>query len=131
MVAFSATLQTSHPHLAVHQTIIFDDVRVNVHNAYSNTSGVFVCPYTGLYEFASTIVSAGEHHNLNFQMLLDQTEIAFLHATLYEYDMGTQVVVTHCNSGQRVFVRQARASPHGIPAGFSTFSGHLIHMYSA
>ncbi|XP_060082086.1 complement C1q-like protein 4 [Ylistrum balloti] len=129
VVAFFATRQQNLTSITLHQTIVFEDATVNVQNAYNNNTGVFTCPLTGLYEFATTIVSAGEHHNLNFQMMMESTEIAYVHATLYEYDMGTQVAVAHCNKGQRVLIRQATHSRFGLPGGFCTFSGHLIQMY--
>ncbi|XP_033738628.1 complement C1q-like protein 4 isoform X2 [Pecten maximus] len=127
VVAFMATRQANLTHLSRHQTIVFEDASVNVHHAYNNNTGVFTCPFTGLYEFATTIVSAGEQRNLNFEMMIDTMRIAYVHATLYEYDMGTQVAVAHCNQGQHVFLRQDKGS-FGLPGGFCTFSGHLISM---
>ncbi|XP_069127251.1 caprin-2-like [Argopecten irradians] len=126
VVAFMSTRQANLTHIALHQTIVFEDASVNVGNGYDNSTGIFTCPYNGLYEFATTIVSAGEQHNLNFEMMMDTTQIAYVHATLYEYDMGAQVAVVQCKQGQRVLVRQAKGSPHGLPGEFCTFSGHLI-----
>ncbi|OWF36043.1 complement C1q subcomponent subunit B-like isoform X2 [Mizuhopecten yessoensis] len=129
VVAFTATRLGNLTNIPIYHTIVFEQVGVNEHNAYNSNTGVFTCPYDGLYEFASTIVSAGEQSNLNFQMMKGSASIAFLHATLYEYDMGTQVAVTHCNKGEQVLIRQATHSRFGLPGGFCTFSGHLIHMY--
>ena len=51
MVAFSATLTNSIPHVNQDQTIVFDDVLSNVGNGYHASHGIFTAPLPGIYVF--------------------------------------------------------------------------------
>ena len=83
---------------------------------------------SGLYEFACTIASDGELVNLDAEIMVDNKQVARLHATLWGDDLGSQVTVVPCNKGQAVKVRHYGSGRDNakIKSGFSTFSGHLI-----
>lgn len=115
--------------LSDHQVIKFDTLITNVGNGYSPASGIFTCPVSGLYEFSSSIVSNGDHKNADVDMVRDGIRILYIHATLFEYDTGSQVVISHCTKGQRIWIRhtQGHTDSKELLGGHCSFSGHLIH----
>ncbi|XP_060082099.1 complement C1q tumor necrosis factor-related protein 5-like, partial [Ylistrum balloti] len=126
---FTARLSQKIAHLNTQQAIVFDQVLTNVGAAYEPSTGIFVCPYSGLYEFAATIVSNGDQKNLDAEIVKNGNRLARLHSTIYGFDQGTQVVIVQCEEGQRVWVRHfGTADTPVLPGGYSTFAGHLIHI---
>ncbi|XP_033739194.1 complement C1q-like protein 3 [Pecten maximus] len=130
-IGFTARLNQNVGHLNDRQAIVFDQVLTNVGQAYDPTTGMFMCPYSGLYEFAATIVSDGDNKNLDAEIVQEGSRVARLHSTIYGYDQGTQVAIVGCAEGQHVWVRHfGSADTAVLPAGYSTFAGHLIHVDS-
>ncbi|XP_069127252.1 complement C1q-like protein 4 [Argopecten irradians] len=126
---FSARLNQDVASLMNNEAIVFDQVLTNVGQAYDPTTGMFTCPFSGVYEFAATIVSNGAHKNLDAELVMAGKRLARLHSTVYGFDQGTQVVITKCQEGQHVWVRHFGTSDTPeLPAGYSAFAGHLIHI---
>ncbi|OWF36044.1 complement C1q-like protein 4 [Mizuhopecten yessoensis] len=128
-IGFTAKLTQIVSHLNNHQTIVFDHVLTNIGQAYDPATGIFTCPYSGLYEFAATVVSNGDNKNLDAEIVQGGKRVARLHSTIYGYDQGTQVVIVRCVEGDHVWVRHfGSADTPVLPAGYSIFAGHLIHI---
>uniref|UniRef100_A0A8W8JS64 C1q domain-containing protein n=2 Tax=Magallana gigas TaxID=29159 RepID=A0A8W8JS64_MAGGI len=129
-VAFTAKLNKQYNSLNDRETVIFDTIVTNAGQGYDENTGIFVCPISGYYQFAATIVSEdGTDKNLDAELMHNGRQIVRLHATVYGYDEGTQVVNIHCAQGERVWIRHLMGAGDSaiIPAGFSTFSGALLH----
>ncbi|XP_062622089.1 complement C1q-like protein 4 [Saccostrea cucullata] len=133
-VTFYARLGKPYTTLNDRETIVFESVVTNAGQGYDGNTGIFVCPVSGFYQFASTIVSdGGTDKNLDAELMHNGQQIAHLHATLYGNDEGTQIANIHCAQGERVWIRhlQGAADSRRMPAGFSSFSGALLHADSS
>lgn len=129
-VVFTAKLNKQYNSLNDRETVIFDTIVTNAGQGYDENTGIFVCPISGYYQFAATIVSEdGTDKNLDAELMHNGRQIVRLHATVYGYDEGTQVVNIHCAQGERVWIRHLMGVGDSaiMPAGFSTFSGALLH----
>ncbi|XP_052716491.1 complement C1q-like protein 4 isoform X1 [Crassostrea angulata] len=129
-VVFTAKLNKQYNSLNDRETVIFDSIVTNAGQGYDENTGIFVCPISGYYQFAATIVSeSGTDKNLDAELMHNGRQIVRLHATVYGYDEGTQVVNIHCAQGERVWIRHLMGVGDSaiMPAGFSTFSGALLH----
>ena len=62
--------------------------------------------FSSVYQFAATLVSeSGTVKNLDAELMHNGHQIVRLHATVYGYDEGSQVVNIHCRQGERVWIR--------------------------
>ncbi|XP_061162813.1 complement C1q-like protein 4 [Saccostrea echinata] len=128
-VTFYARLLKPYTTLNDRETIVFESVVTNAGQGYDGNTGIFVCPVSGFYQFASTIVSeSGTDKNIDAELMHNGQQIAHLHATLYGYDEGTQIANIHCAQGERVWIRhlQGAGDSRRMPAGYSSFSGALL-----
>ena len=128
-MTFTAKLQRAYTSLNNRETIIFDTIVTNAGQGYDNNTGIFVCPVSGFYQFAATVVSeSGADKNLDAELMYNGHQIVRLHATLFGYDQGSQVVNIHCRQGERVWIRHMMGAGDSaqMPAGYSTFSGALL-----
>lgn len=128
-MTFTAKLQRAYTSLNNRETIIFDTIVTNAGQGYDNNTGIFVCPVSGFYQFAATVVSeSGADKNLDAELMYNGHQIVRLHATVYGFDGGSQVVNIHCRQGERVWIRHTMGVGDSakMPAGFSTFSGALL-----
>ncbi|XP_048760508.1 complement C1q-like protein 4 [Ostrea edulis] len=129
-VTFYVRLGKHYTTLNDQETIIFDSIVTNAGQGYDKYTGIFVCPISGFYQFAATIVSdGGTDKNLDAELMHNGKQIAHLHATLYGNDEGTQIANIHCAQGERIWIRhlQGATDARSMPPGFSSFSGALLH----
>jgi hypothetical protein len=128
-VTFYVRLGKHYTTLNDQETIIFDSVVTNAGQGYDKYTGIFICPISGFYQFAATIVSdGGNNKNLDAELMHNGQQLAHLHATLYGYDQGTQIANIHCAQGEKVWIRhlQGAGDSRSMPPGYSSFSGALL-----
>ncbi|KAK3097063.1 hypothetical protein FSP39_006035 [Pinctada imbricata] len=115
--------------LGERETVIFDEVVTNVGSGYDVNNGIFFCPINGIYIFAATMASADNNKNLDAEIVHQGKIVARLHATVYGYDMGSQVAMVQCQQGEKVWIRHMESAGDSkiVPAGYSGFSGALLH----
>lgn len=131
-VAFSAGL--THDLTILHaETVVYDKVFTNIGGAYSSTTGMFVCPISGLYVF--------QFHTLAHQDKSSWLELyhnAYYICSIYghtanDYASGGNSVVLKLSKGDQVYVKAVDNS-YGVDTNlygqpdevYSTFSGYLI-----
>ena len=128
-VTFTAKLQKAYTTLNDRETLIFDTIVTNSGQGYDKNTGIFFCPVSGFYQFAATLVSeSGTDKNLDAELMHNGHQIVRLHATVYGFDEGSQVVNIHCRQGEKVWISHTMGVGDSakMPTGFSTFSGALL-----
>lgn len=131
-VAFQAYLRNVQTTPNGHQTIIFDNVELNVGNGYHPTSGVFIAPETGIYAFSWSIRLFGNASH-SAQLMVGDQEYAGVYLSVRNGDnenvSGT--AVAQLEQGTDVFVRTHAAynwgDIHSDPLGRTSFCGWKIH----
>lgn len=126
-VAFSGKLQ--HRFLFSNRSIIkFDDVITNIGNAYSQTTGIFHCPISGLYLFSLNILTdtAG---NLSVDIVQNGKRIARPYtisaASTGEHASASDTVVVHAKIGDEIYVNHMDG--HSVYLdNMSLFTGVLL-----
>ena len=137
-VAFMAQLSSNmliEPLGDVQRAIVFDQVSVNVGNAYNKYTGVFTAPYKASYHFSIDISSPqnpGNHH-LHIHLLRNRQQIGYVFLddhTQYWLRRTTAVTVQlDVEDVVQVVVVLSSGSKTNIVAGccfHSHFSGFLI-----
>ena len=78
---FMATLSTSLEHCSVHQTVVFDKVKVNIRSGYDSHHGNFRAPVSGVYAISTTL-SVQPNKNYRVAKVLGNAtnEIGYLYA---------------------------------------------------
>ena len=124
--------------------IIFDSVITNLGGPYAPSVGVFLCPVSGHYFFAVSLVSNTYRGHASIMIvmivmivMIDNTNkqtgplTSTATDTLTRSGMSTQTLITECQVGSIVYV-QAQVYSSGYPAaniiaGYNTFSGFLLY----
>lgn len=108
--------------------MVFDNVILNIGNAYDKNVGIFVAPQRGIYRFEMVLSAnnANGHVDIlqNGQKML--TVIAD-HYTPHLYGAGSGSVVLHLDQGDKVWIQFTDTDTAEINGGHVTaFSGFLI-----
>ena len=112
--------------------VIWNHVITNAGNAYSQHTGTFVAPVSGIYFFSMVISApnaAGNHH-MYVYLRKNGAVIGYLffdnNATYWV--KRTETVTVHLSKGDNVFIIILRGSGTHILAGqfHSNFSGFLV-----
>lgn len=121
---------------------VYDTVLTNSGHAYSNYSGVFTAPSSGMYAFAYSIAVAGHHisgdHHSNFgeisvQLVRNASPVGSIAAdteTANEDEMATGFAVLYLDAGDIVRVvapSQGQGSFQSNTYEYWTFSGFRIN----
>ena len=117
------------------QIVVFDKVETNEGNAYNSTSGVFVAPHTGTYNFnviGSSPPAAGIHH-LHLFIMRNQSQVGyvFLDDNDHYWIRRSTDVTIHVRQGDEVYVKVDAGDFVGSQAiggccFHSHFSGFLV-----
>ncbi|KAK3608959.1 hypothetical protein CHS0354_026288 [Potamilus streckersoni] len=125
-IGFTATLSPFQTHVS-EQTVIFDRVRVNKGNCYSNSTGRFVAPFRGLYSFSVTVLS---YQTVHLIIMKENEEIGRAFSGNSVTGSGSVTVVTEMNKDQVVFVKEYPGKTEQMHGGdWSTFTGLLQGRY--
>ena len=113
--------------LGSNQVIKYDRVIENYGNAYSSFSGMFSAPVSGVYSFAATVMTFGEHY-MHAEIVKNGYTLAYLFGPPHDGYSNSQVVYTHLNNGDRVWVKHpSGVGSQQIHKTYSSFSGCLIN----
>ena len=101
--------------------IQFPEVRLNIGEAYNASTGVFTCPYTGVYNFFYSVMSApGE--SVDVSLVVG----ANAEAQDGEFpDTATGSIYALCSEGQQIYVN-ARDNQCIYALSKTYFSGSII-----
>ncbi|KAH3785880.1 heavy metal-binding protein HIP-like [Dreissena polymorpha] len=129
-VAFKAHL-TSSSNPGLNQRIIFDDVQLNLGNAYFQHLGGFLAPLNGTYLFSVSVCSHGGHFIL-LDLMKNTNRIGGILAgdSLYD-DCSSETTVTQLNAGDQVYVQHHESSGDLIFAHqniINSFTGVLLQI---
>ncbi|KAH3785854.1 hypothetical protein DPMN_163949 [Dreissena polymorpha] len=114
-IAFKASL-TRAVSPGPNQRIIFDDVKLNLGNAYNHHLGGFVAPLNGTYLFSVYVCSAGGHY-IALDLLRNSEIIGKVQAGDERYTAcSSETTIDKLNAGDAVYVQH-----HGG-------SGDLVHV---
>lgn len=139
-VAFTAVIdQRTVDHVKENATIIFMKTITSIGGGYSNLTGVFVAPLTGVYMFSCSLLDhSGERMTphqphgttkLHAEIVQSGKTLGriFAHAETNQRDQGSVTVVSYVNEGEQVWVRNMDNNDLGLGGEFySTFSGYLL-----
>ena len=106
--------------------IQFPDISSNFGNYYNSQTGIFLCPYDGVYIFFSSLF--GEGSDVAGQIRRDLTGFSSTVSEV-EFTSGSNMAVMDCMRGQKVWMRQQLDNDVYFGASRCTFSGYLLHRY--
>ncbi|WAR12003.1 HIP-like protein [Mya arenaria] len=104
-VAFKAHLSQKMVSPAPNQRIIFDDVQLNIGNAYHGNLGGFIAPVNGTYLFSVSICSDGNHF-IVLDLMRNSNMIGRVLAgdTVYN-DCSSETTIAELKSGDEIYVQ--------------------------
>ncbi|VDI04340.1 Hypothetical predicted protein [Mytilus galloprovincialis] len=107
MVTFYAFMNTHETNPGRHQTLIFDDVKINLGSAYSQNSGLFTAPGHGIYVFTWTVV-ADDYGYVYSEIVINTTPYGSILTNSQEnrdFHTVTGIVVAEVNKGDEIYIR--------------------------
>ncbi|XP_069108127.1 complement C1q tumor necrosis factor-related protein 3-like [Argopecten irradians] len=109
-----------------YQTLIFDNVKTNVGNAYNKQNGVFTAPVPGLYSFSTTVHFNQQIREVYFVMLKNADRVC----NVYKGDedtVATCAAVLSLEEGDHVYIQNTNVGVGQVMGhDYSSFSGFLI-----
>ncbi|CAG2254487.1 unnamed protein product [Mytilus edulis] len=90
-----------------HQTLIFDDVQINLGSAFSRNSGLFSAPGHGIYVFSWTVV-ADEYGFVYTEIVINSTPYGSILTNsqdVRDFHTVTGIVVADVNKGDEIYIR--------------------------
>ena len=134
MVAFTAYSELSYNYKSG-DVIIFDQTVSNLGGNFNTETSIFLCPYTGLYQFSIHILAAiNSTAQANIMLDGQQQVIAWADQILDAYPQSSNTVMVECTQGQTVWV-ESSSSVDGSRIfnnafKHTTFSGVLLQKYN-
>ncbi|XP_062611999.1 complement C1q-like protein 4 [Saccostrea cucullata] len=130
-VAFYAYMNSfSQPSIPAHMTLTFDTVIINDGNGYSKHDGVFIVPVNGIYAFHWSL-KIKQHSWASVEIIVNGRSIGCASTdSAGSLGTGSELIVTHANAGDHVFLRTQEAVAGYIYSNNrarSSFSGWLMH----
>ena len=114
------------------ETVRFPVVLTNIGDGYNATDHKFTCPINGLYMFSTSLLSGGGMLAAA-SIRVDGTHKVSTHADGQygpTYDHSTNVLMTECNAGQRVWIQiishEEYSDLDDNGWNYGTFSGALL-----
>ncbi|XP_063397316.1 complement C1q tumor necrosis factor-related protein 4-like [Mytilus trossulus] len=120
--AFTASL-TLTKSLAINEVVVFDKIWLNMGEVYSQDTGVFTAPKTGLYSISTTVMA---YHNSYLHCNLWKNNEKVVLAFGNDLSTGTLNVVMALKLNDTVYVKHHTGSERIYGDQRSTFSGYLI-----
>lgn len=87
------------------QTVLFDDVRLNIGNGYHPVHGIFIAPYAGTYLFTVHVCSGQGHSQVLDLKLKGDTIGRVLASATDNHECNTGVWMKTLVAGDDVYVR--------------------------
>ena len=109
----------------VDDVIQFPATMSNFGAYYNPASGLFTCPYDGIYMFFGNIRS--DHTNVFSGIYKEATHLGRLYST--DVASRSNLAITGCARGERVWIRQDDNDDIVQNGLATTFSGLLLHRY--
>ncbi|XP_062612000.1 uncharacterized protein LOC134273808 [Saccostrea cucullata] len=132
-VAFYVYMNSfSQPNIPGHMTLTFDTVIINEGNGYTKHDGVFIVPIKGTYVFHWSFKVAVQSW-ASVEIIVNGNAIGCASSDTQRADhwgTGSELVITHVNVGDHVFVRTRERVIGSIISSDrarSSFSGWLMH----
>jgi len=126
MVAFQA-MKTDTQAVIPGDMVRFENVGLNLGNAYHPQHGLFVVPRNGIYVITATVLH--EHHGtyLKLAIVHQGNRVAYLYGDDNEWEHSTQAVLIQANAGDEIWVRNEEHTAEKIYGNYySTFAGYLL-----
>jgi hypothetical protein len=109
-VAFFGKLRQNIP-MSAGLVVKFDDVITNIGNAYSQATGIFNCPISGLYLFSLNVLTDTKGF-IAADVVQNGNRIArpYTNGGTGNHDSGSDTVVVHAKVGDEIFVTNMRGN---------------------
>ncbi|XP_053383564.1 complement C1q-like protein 4 [Mercenaria mercenaria] len=129
-VAFSAYLTGDMTSVQSYRIIIFNEVQINIGEAYNGKTGIFVCRTPGVYVFF-WVTTNKDRTYMNTDLVVngDECSQAFSDSGgQNDYSVASNVVITELKFGDQVWIRSG-AWHNGNLAGErrTSFSGWMLY----
>lgn len=129
-VAFTAYLSGHASNLGHQHTIPFDSVILNEGQAFNPNTHEFTCPVTGVYTFQTALMSQANTISIT-EIVKEGVQLVHAHAEARAagtyFDQGFNSVVTKCNKGESVWVRNFKHFGTDVYSErYTTFTGFLL-----
>ena len=114
------------------QRLLFPFIITNEGGGYSPSQNEFLCPFTGLYLFTVSVVRFQEQGHAIVEIVMDETPLVTAFGGAGHDSTASNIVLVHCQSGSRVFIRCGPVldcTIRSLSDGWSdatTFSGFLM-----
>ena len=139
-MAFYAYISKDFGHVGQNQVFLYDTIVTNYGNAYSQHTGAFTAPTTGIYAFCYTAYAAGEHvageggnyGEVSVEILQNGIYKGSIHVdteTYLEDEMTTGFAILQVRVGDVVLTRSrtpGQGSYYSNLSGRWSFSGFQI-----
>ncbi len=129
-VGFSATL-SSNTDMELDETLIFDNVLTNYGNAYNSSTGSFIAPMHGLYEFSLFYMKTTSSDQINLFLLQNgSSRCGGVANDSGGFETSSCSAFLELNVGDIVAVHCGNAGPVTIYGNkqYSGFNGHLVYL---
>ena len=110
-------------------TIVFDDTKTNIGDAFNPTLGIFTAPTDGVYVFSVTIQTVSVGYGFIYVHKNHDIISGLMYATdsFKSPQSTTETIVLELRQGDIVYVEISSTGSSLIPrSGFSTFAGFLL-----
>ncbi|XP_052073448.1 heavy metal-binding protein HIP-like [Mytilus californianus] len=121
-VAFHVNLKKDLRNLTPNAVVIFDQVVLNIGEAYNSSNGLFTCPEDGVYSFTWTALTS-PNNSFESVFVVNGTIVAGNRASAYknkEYQPATKNVVVELKKGDIANV-----------AGYKNYAKHMYGFWSS
>ena len=130
-VAFYAAKSNTQANLGINQPISFKTVVVNLGNGFHSGHSLFIAPRTGVYLFASTIMTNPTSPvEVHAAITVNGNTVARIygHGDSGRHDQGAQTVLVKLNINDEVDVTNIDREHEDVYGGlYSSFSGVLLY----
>lgn len=127
-VAFFVRLRDKITNHHLSTIMVFDDVQLNMGNAYDPHVGTFTAPVEGVYKF--DLVLSSNVENGHGEMMLNGVRILDVYADKVNqsfYGRGSGSIIVRMAKGDKVWIQYTDVGNTVINGGIETaFSGHLL-----
>ena len=111
-------------------TIVWNNVEINVGSHYDSSNGRFTAPITGIYFFSWFATSTGNDTNFGTRLAVDGSASSHIwtysNATDTQYEVGAGSAMLSLSASQYVTIRVENGTMFGTSNYHNNFCGYLI-----